>query len=197
LEKDQSKESAARNKLEQELNAKIAKLEQQLKDGENLLEKRDAEIAQLRIKAPVADKKAGPVKPQVGVNRQAAQTKGADDKSSVEEDVRKKLHQFQYAVKYLEDQIKEKDRLLGLMAKKGVQSKGANSKDPMDEDLKKKVQQLERTVKYLEEQTKEKDGLLSLMAKRNRELADAKSKVEEKLQTSDVQNTGDQTANGS
>jgi hypothetical protein len=67
----------------------------------------------------------------------------------------------------------------------------------MDEDLKKKVQQLERTVKYLEEQTKEKDGLLSLMAKRNRELADAKSKVEEKLQTSDVQNTGDQTAHGS
>jgi chromosome segregation ATPase len=98
-----------------------------------------------------------------------------------EEDVRRKLHQFQYAVKYLEDEIKEKDRLLSLMAKKNTQSQ-VSAKHAVDEDFKKKIHQLEQAVKYLEDQGKEKDGLLGLMAKRNRELADLKSKAEERLE---------------
>ena len=187
LEKEHTQESASKIKLEQKSDAKIAKLEQQLKEGESLVQKRDAEIAELRGKAPVADKKATPLKPHLAVNRQGAQVKSADDISAVEEDVRKKLHQFQYAVKYLEDQLKEKDRLLGIMVKKGAQTPGANNKNTADEDLKKKVQQLEQRVKYLQEQVKEKDGLLSLMAKRNRELAEAKSKAEERLDTSEAE----------
>ncbi len=47
LEDDQSKESAAKKKLEEEFKAAIAQLELRLKEGENLLQKRDAEIAQL------------------------------------------------------------------------------------------------------------------------------------------------------
>ena len=187
LEKDQTQESASKIKLEERFNAKIDKLEQQLKEGESLLKKRDADIAELRAKAPVADKKAAPLKPHLAVNRQGAQTKSADNIGEVEEDVRKKLHQFQYAVKYLEDQIKEKDRLLGIMVKKGTQTQGANNKNTVDEDVKKKMQQLEQTVKYFEAQVKEKDGLLSLMAKRNRELADLKSKAEERLETSEAE----------
>jgi chromosome segregation ATPase len=185
LEKDQTQESASKIKLEEKFNAKIDKLDQQLKEAESLLKKRDADIAELRAKAPVADKKTAPLKPHLGVNQQGAQTKSADDKGEVEEDVRKKLHQFQYAVKYLEDQLKEKDRLLGIMVKKGTQTQNANNKNTVDEDIKKKLQQLERTVKYFEAQVKEKDGLLSLMAKRNRELADLKSKAEERLETSE------------
>jgi chromosome segregation ATPase len=185
LEKDQAQESAYKIKLEEKFNAKIDKLDQQLKEAESLLKKRDADIAELRAKAPVADKKTAPLKPHLAVNQQGAQTKDRDDKSSVEEDVRKKLHQFQYAVKYLEDQLKEKDRLLGIMAKKGPHTQGANNKNTVDEDIKKKLQQLEQTVKYFEAQVKEKDGLLSLMAKRNRELADLKSKAEERLETSE------------
>ena len=187
LEKEHTQESPSKIKLEQKSDAKIAKLEQQLKEGESLVKKRDAEIAELRAKAPVGDKKAAPLKPHLAVNRQGAQVKSADDISAVEEDVRKKLHQFQYAVKYLEDQLKEKDRLLGIMVKKGNQTQGANSKNTADEDIKKKIQQLEQGVKYLQEQVKEKDGLLGLMAKRNRELAEAKSKAEERLDTSEAE----------
>ena len=149
LEKDQTQESAAKNKLEEEFKTTIAKLEHRLKEGESLVKKRDADIAELRAKAPVADKKAVPLKPPLAVSRQGPQTKSADDKTEVEEDVRKKLHQFQYAVKYLEDQIKEKDRLLGIMVKKGGQTPGANNKNTADEDIKKKIQQLEQGVKYL------------------------------------------------
>jgi predicted AAA+ superfamily ATPase len=71
------------------------------------------------------------------------------------------------------------------MVKKGTQTQSANNKNTVDEDVKKKVQQLEQSVKYFEAQVKEKDGLLSLMAKRNRELADLKSKAEERLETSE------------
>jgi chromosome segregation ATPase len=187
LEKEHTQESASKIKLEEKSDAKIAKLEQQLKEGESLVKKRDAEIAELRAKAPVADKKAAPLKPHLAVNRQGAQATSADDKTEVEEDVRKKLHQFQYAVKYLEDQIKEKDRLLGIMVKKGNQTQGANNKNTVDEEAKKKLQHLEQTVKYFEAQVKEKDGLLSLMAKRNQELADLKSKAEERLDTSEAE----------
>jgi hypothetical protein len=112
----------------------------------------------------------------------------------LEEDVRRKLHQFQYAVKYLEDEIKEKDRLLSLMAKRSSQGQ-ASTKSTVDEDFKKKIHQLEQAVKYLEAQGKEKDGLLSLMAKRNKELADLKSKAEERLEALEANLGGDQTAN--
>jgi hypothetical protein len=105
--------------------------------------------------------------------------------------VRRKLHQFQYAVKYLEDEIKEKDRLLSLMAKKHAQAQ-TSTKNPADEDAKKKIHHLEQAVKYLESQSKEKDGLLGLMAKRNRELADLKSKAEEKLEALEASLHGDQ-----
>jgi chromosome segregation ATPase len=197
LEKDQSQKSAAMKKLEKEFNDNVANLESRLKESEALLAKRDAQIAEARAKAPAVDKKPAPSKLLAAANRPGAKTKGGDDKGEVEEDVRRKLHQFQYAVKYLEDQIKEKDRLLGLMAKKGVQPQGGASKNTTEDDLKKKVQQLDQTVKYLEAQNKEKDGLLGLMAKRNRELAEAKAKADEKLQMSGAENNGGQTAGGS
>jgi chromosome segregation ATPase len=190
LESDQSQKAAAKSKLEKQLSAKVATLEAQLQESASLLKNRDAEISELRTQAASAEKKAQPLKSLGGASRAGSQTKGGEDKISTEEEVRKKLSQFQYAVKYLEDQIKEKDRLLGLMAKKGSQSSSANGKGATDDDLRRKVQQLEQTVKYHEEQAKEKDGLLSLMAKRNRELADAKAKVEEKLQAWESQSNG-------
>jgi CAP-Gly domain-containing linker protein 1 len=196
LTKDQTQESASKSKLVKELTDRITNLENLLKESESLLQKRDTEIAALRPKGPATDKKSGPLKPLLGANRLGAAPKGGDDKKTVEEDVRKKLHQFQYAVKYLEDQIKEKDRLLGLMAKKGTQSQGSIKQNTVDDDLKRKVQQLEQSVKYFEGQVKEKDGLLGLMAKRNRELAEAKTKAEEKLERSQAQNDGGQAHNG-
>ena len=166
-------------KLEEELKSKIVKLESQLKQSETLLEKRNGEIADLKFKAPQGDRKTATAKANAPAKRQSGEAEHPDN--AAEEDVRKKLHQFQYAVKYLEDEIKEKDRLLSLMAKKTTQSQ-VSTKSALDEDSKKKIHQLEQAVKYLENQGKEKDGLLSLMAKRNRELADLKLKVEEQLE---------------
>ena len=65
LEDDQSKESAAKKKLEEEFNAAIAKLELRLKEGENLLQKRDAEIAQLQTKTQEAEENASVLKAQL------------------------------------------------------------------------------------------------------------------------------------
>jgi chromosome segregation ATPase len=192
LEKGTPQVSSVNKKLEEELNAKIAKLESQLKEGQSLLESRNAEIAEFNSKAAAAVKNASTAKPSSAVNRQSVVAKDSDDKSTVEEDVRKKLHQFQYAVKYLEDEIKEKDRLLSLMTKKNTQAQ-ASTKNAMDEAFKKKIHQLEQSVKYLEDQGKEKDGLLGLMAKRNRELADLKSKAEERLEALEANSQSDQT----
>jgi chromosome segregation ATPase len=196
LGKDKTQVSSANGKLEEELNAKIAKLESELKESAGLLERRNAEIAELRAKAVEADSNASAAKSDTPLNRQWGQHQGSDDKTTMEEDVRRRLHQFQYAVKYLEDEVKEKDRLLSLMAKKGAQAQ-ASTKTAVDEDFKKKIHQLEQAVKYLENQSKEKDGLLSLMAKRNRELADLKSKAEEKLEALEANSDGDQTGKGS
>jgi hypothetical protein len=82
------------------------------------------------------------------------------------------------------------------MAKKTSQAQGS-AKSAVDEDLKKKLHQLEQAVKYLENQGKEKDGLLGLMAKRNRELADLKSKAEERLEALEANIDKDQTGKGS
>jgi chromosome segregation ATPase len=196
LGKDKTQVASASKKVEEELNAKIAKLECELKEGEGLLEKRNAEIAELRAKAVEADSNSSGTKPHTALIRQWGQHQGSDDKTTMEEDVRRRLHQFQYAVKYLEDEVKEKDRLLSLMAKKGAQAQ-ASTKTAVDEDFKKKIHQLEQAVKYLENQSKEKDGLLSLMAKRNRELADLKSKAEERLEALEANIGGDQTGKGS
>jgi chromosome segregation ATPase len=181
LEKQTSQASSANKKVETELNAKIAKLGNQLKESESLLEKRNAEIAELKSQAAEMLKAAKAAKPNAIAQGPVGQVQTSDDKDMTEDDVRRKLHQFQHAVKYLEDEIKEKDRLLSLMAKKNAQTQ-SSTKNAVDEDLKKKVHQLEQAVKYLENQSKEKDGLLGLMAKRNRELADLKSKAEEKLE---------------
>jgi chromosome segregation ATPase len=181
FENDQAQWVSAKKKLEDEFNSKIAKLETQLKESETLLQKRNAEIAGLKPKTPGKNDKSGTSKPNLLAKRQPGEAVGPEDKDSTEEDVRRKLHQFQYAVKYLEDEIKEKDRLLGLMAKKTAQPQ-VSTKNSVDEDFKKKIHQLEQAVKYLEAQGKEKDGLLGLMAKRNRELADLKLKAEERLE---------------
>jgi chromosome segregation ATPase len=178
-----------------EVNARIAKLENQLKENESLLQTRNAEIAELKAHRPSATETKPPaVKPHTTISRKWEQHRGSDDPSTLEEDVRRKLHQFQYAVKYLEDEIKEKDRLLSLMAKKSSQGQ-ASTKSAVDEDFKKKIHQLEQAVKYLEVQGKEKDGLLSLMAKRNKELADLKSQAEARLEALETNPGGDQTAN--
>ncbi len=195
LEKDTTQVSSNNKKLEAELNAKIAKLEDQLKESESLMQKRDAESADFKAKAADAIKSAAAIKPSSPTNRQSLQAQAADDKSTSEDEVRRKLHQFQYAVKYLEDEIKEKDRLLGLMTKKNAQAQPA-AKNTIDDDFKKKIHALEQTVKYLENQAKEKDGLLSLMTKRNRELADLKSKAEEKLEALESNTHGDQVSKG-
>jgi chromosome segregation ATPase len=193
LEKDTTQVSSDSKKLEGELNSKIAKLEKQLKESQSLLEKRNAEIADFKATAAEAIKGASTIKPSSTTNRPSVHAQASDDKSTSEEDVRRKLHQFQYAVKYLEDEIKEKDRLLSLMAKKNSQAQ-TSTKNVVDEDFKKKIHQLEQAVKYLENQSKEKDGLLSLMAKRNRELADLKSKAEERLEALEANIHGDQNS---
>jgi chromosome segregation ATPase len=193
LETNRTQTSALNKKLGDELKAKVAKIEDQLKQSKSLLEERNTEISELKAKQAEWDKSPSESKPPMAINRQGTQV--SDGKSMPEEDVRRKLHQFQYAVKYLEDEIKEKDRLLGLMAKKNVQSQ-ASAKSAVDEDFKKKIHQLEQAVKYLENQGKEKDGLLGLMAKRNRELADLKSKAEERLEALEANIAADQTAKG-
>ena len=179
LETNRTQASTLNKKLEEELKARVAKIEDQLKQSKSLLEERNAEISELKAKQAEWDKNPSAFKTSMAINRQGIQA--SDDKNVAEEDVRRKLHQFQYAVKYLEDEIKEKDRLLSLMAKKNTQSQ-VSAKHAVDEDFKKKIHQLEQAVKYLEDQGKEKDGLLGLMAKRNRELADLKSKAEERLE---------------
>ena len=195
LEKGAPPLTSVNKKLGEELNAKIAKLESQLKEALGLLQSRNSEIAEFKSQTAVAVKNVSTAKLHSAVSRSTIHAQDSADKNTLDEDVRKKLHQFQYAVKYLEDEIKEKDRLLSLMAKKNTQTQ-APTKNAMEEDFKKKINQLEQSVRYLEDQGKEKDGLLGLMAKRNRELADLKSKAEEKLEALEANNQSEQTGKG-
>jgi chromosome segregation ATPase len=195
LEKETIQVSSTSKKLEAELHAKIAQLETQLQESQSALEKRNSEIAGSKAPGAEAIKAASAGKAGSAASRPSLQARTSDDKTAPEEDVRRKLHQFQYAVKYLEDEIKEKDRLLGLMAKKHSQAQ-SSTKNAVDEDFKKKIHQLEQAVKYLENQSKEKDGLLGLMAKRNQELADLKSKAEEKLEALEASLQGEQGQKG-
>jgi chromosome segregation ATPase len=185
--------SAKGQKAGGELNTRIATLEQKLEETEKLLEARAAEIAALQGKSTPENGARGANAAVAGGNRKGFSNERREDKEDKEDDVRKRLHQFQYAVKYLEDELKEKDRLISLMTKKQAQVTPVAGKNPTDEDLKKRVHQLEQSVKYLENQNKEKDGLLSLMAKRNRELADLKSKAEERLEAMEGNTDGTQT----
>ncbi|MDH3444349.1 MAG: hypothetical protein OEN50_10530, partial [Deltaproteobacteria bacterium] len=178
------------------VNVKIKELERQLKESQILLEKRNAEIAELQTKNVETVKTTSTSKLQSAKGGQGVKPQTANN-GGIEEDVRKKLHQFQYAVKYLEDQIKEKDQLLNLMAKKSAQPQAANAKNKADDELKAKIQQLEQELRNLGEQLQEKDGLLNLMAKRNRELVELKTKAEERLKNFEGRIDEAEAGNGS
>ncbi|MGH9856719.1 MAG: hypothetical protein ACRD4B_02630, partial [Acidobacteriota bacterium] len=65
LEQTRSNECTVLGKIEKELNATIAKLENELKQGETLLENRNSEITALRVKAAEAEKNASALKTQL------------------------------------------------------------------------------------------------------------------------------------
>ena len=131
----QSQESALKKKLEQELQVKVGEIERRLKESEALLEQRNGEIASLKSKAEEAEKKAVALKNQGPKERPAPQVQDANQKKSLELDLKEKTLE----------------------------------------------------LKQLQEQVNHKDGLLSLMAKRNAELADLKSRADQRVELLEAQ----------
>jgi len=72
---------------------------------------------------------------------------------------------------------------LGQKDRQGPQVQDANQKKSLEQELKEKTLEL----KQLQEQINHKDGLLSLMAKRNAELADLKSKADQRIDVLEAQ----------
>jgi chromosome segregation ATPase len=202
-----TRESTAKKQLADELNAKIADVEQRLKDRESLLEKRNEEIADFRRKAVDAEKSAWLPKSPDQKDRQGLP---AQISKNALEQALKNNKTLEKQLKDLEEQIRNKDNLLSLMAKRNgeiadlklraeeaekkvhalkdhnvghdVQVQDSNNKS-LEQELKNKVLEL----KQLREQVNHKEGLLGLMAKRNLELADLKSKADERIEALEAQ----------
>src|SRR5207244_708311 len=98
-------------KLEDGLNATIGELEKRLEDSESVLAKRNAEIANLKMKAEEAEKRAQALKTQVEATRRSVHTK--ESGHNKESALKKKLdHELNARISELEDRLKERESLL-------------------------------------------------------------------------------------
>jgi chromosome segregation ATPase len=210
----QTRESDIKKKLEEKLNAKVSEFEQRLKDNESLLEKRNKEIMDLKLRAKETEKNAHGLKAQVTETQQSFQTRESDIKKKLEEKLNAKVSEFEQRLKDSESLLEKRNKEimdLKLRAKEAeknayevksqakkerqdAQAKNSNYKNSVEQDVKNMISGLEKQIKILDEQLKEKDGLLGLMAKRNWELADLKSKAEEKVEILEAQSKPGQQA---
>jgi chromosome segregation ATPase len=190
--------TAFKKKVEEGLNAKIDEMEKRLEDRETLLQKRAGEIAVFKSKAEEAEKKAQTLKIQAEEAQRHAHTETSAFKKKLEQELNAKIDELEKrledresllqkrageiaALKLKADEAEKRAnavKSLGQNDRKGSQVQDANQKKSLELELKEKVLEL----KQLQEQVNHKDGLLSLMAKRNAELADLKSKADQKIE---------------
>jgi chromosome segregation ATPase len=104
-----TRESALKNKLEEELNAKIGELEHRLKEKESLLEKRTGEIANFKLKAEEADKRAQALKMQAEETQRSFHTQESALKKNLEQNKNAKISELEHRLKERESLIEKRD----------------------------------------------------------------------------------------
>jgi hypothetical protein len=161
-----SQGSALKNKLEQELNAKIGELEQQLKDGESLLQKRDGEIAAFKLKAEEAEKRAQALKMQAEESQRSFHTQESALKKNLEQNQNAKIGELEHRLKEKESLIEKRD------------SEVANFKLKAEE-AEKKAHALKTQV---EESQKTAQTLMTQVAETQRSFHSQESALKEKLE---------------
>jgi chromosome segregation ATPase len=195
--------AAFKKKVEEGLNAKIDELEKRLEDRETLLQKRAGEIAVFKSKAEEAEKKAHALKIQAEEAERHAHTETSALKKKLEQELNAKIDKLEKRLEDRESLLQKRDEVIaafklraeeaekkaqalknqGQKDRPVSQAQDANQKKSLELELKEKILEL----KQLQEQVNHKDGLLSLMAKRNAELADLKSKADQRIDFLEVQ----------
>ncbi|HEY3304734.1 MAG TPA: hypothetical protein VGL70_14480, partial [Candidatus Binatia bacterium] len=195
--------AAFKKKVEEGLNAKIDELEKRLEDRETLLQKRAGEIAVFKSKAEEAEKKAHALKIQAEEAERHAHTETSALKKKLEQELNAKIDELEKRLEDRESLLQKRDEVIaafklraeeaekkaqalknqGQKDRPVSQAQDANQKKSLELELKEKILEL----KQLQEQVNHKDGLLSLMAKRNAELADLKSKADQRIDFLEVQ----------
>jgi predicted nucleic acid-binding Zn-ribbon protein len=174
-----TRESALKNKLEEELNAKIGELENRLKDRESHLEKLDSEVANFKLKAEEAEKKvamlktkaeetkktADALKTEVEASQRSFQAQGSALKKKLEEELNATIDE-------LEARAKDRE---GLLAKR----------DGEIADFKLKAEQTEKRAHALQAQTEEAQktaqALMTKIAETERTFQSQESALKKKL----------------
>lgn len=198
-----TRESALKNKLEEELNAKIGELEQRLKDGESLFQKRDGEIAAFKLKAEEADKRAQALKMQAEETQRSFHTQESALKKNLEQNQNAKIGELEQRLKDRESHLEKRAaesaalKLKAEEAEKNVHALKTQVEESQKtaRDLKSQVAETQRSFhsqesalkKKLEEGFNAKIGELeqrqkdseSLLQKRDSEVANFKLKAEE------------------
>ncbi|MGH7767695.1 MAG: hypothetical protein ACREQP_09600, partial [Candidatus Binatia bacterium] len=190
--------TAFKKKVEEGLNAQIDEMEKRLKERETLLQKRAGEIAAFKSKAEEAEKKAHALKIQTEEAQRHVQAETSAFKKKLEQELNARIDELEKrledgesllqkraseiaALKLRADQAEKKTSAVkspGQKDRQGTQVQDNNQKKSLELELKEKTLEL----KQLQEQVNHKDGLLSLMAKRNAELADLKSKADQRIE---------------
>jgi chromosome segregation ATPase len=174
-----TQESALKKNLEQNQNVKIGELELRLKDRESLLQKRDSEVANFKLKAEEAEKKAAmlktkaeetmktadALKTEVEASQRSFQAQGSALKKKLEEELNAKIDE-------LEARAKDRE---GILAKR----------DGEIADFKLKAEQTEKRAHALQAHTEEAQktaqALMTKIAESERTFQSQESALKKKL----------------
>ncbi len=198
-----TRESALKNKLEEELNAKIDQLEHRLKEREGLLEKRAGEIVNFKLKVEEVEKTAQALKMQAEETQRSFHTQESALKKNLEQDLNAKIGELEIRLKDRESHLEKRDSEVANFKLKAeeAEKKAAMLKTKAEETkktadalktemeasqrsfqaqgsaLKKKLEEeLNAKIDELEARAKDREGLL---AKRDGEIAGFKLKAEQ------------------
>ena len=192
-----SQESALKKKLAEELNAKIGELENRLRDRESHLEKRDSEVANFKLKAEEAEKKAAmlktkaeetkktadALKTEVEASQHSFQAQGSALKKKLEEELNATIDELEARAKDREGLLAKRDgEIAGFKLKAEQTEKRAHALQAQTEEAQKtaqalmtKIAETERTFQSQESALKKK-----LAAELNAKIAELEDRLKDR-----------------
>src|SRR5207244_2321959 len=134
--------------LEEELNADIAQLEHRLNDRENLLAKRNEEIADLKSAAKEAEKSARGLKAQVEEMQRSFEADQSTARKSVEKEFNKKIADLEHRLKDGESLIAKRDgEIADFKSKAKEAEKSAQALKAQVDESRRKAEEAEKNAR--------------------------------------------------
>ena len=199
VEETQSSIHAQASGLKKILDAKINELEDRLEDREALLEKRDGEIADLKLKAEEAENRAHALETQVEEGQRSFRTEESALKENLAEESNAKIDELEDRLENREALLKKRDGEIEDLKLKGSEAeKREHTLKTQAEETQKRARALETQIeeiqlgshtqesaqkKKLDAKIDELEHLLkereNVLQKRDSEIEDFRLKVEE------------------